>query len=674
MLPKNFYDTVETPGALKHVLYGDSVSKDMKTVVKFKNKYLEYITFDELWARLSHKNLIITENDKEYILIDNKEFETISYLIDSDSWKLNVPKYIMRHKVNTNLVRLYFTNLSYLDVTKEHSMLDYDPVSKTLEIKKPKQMKCVPTIMTMFPIKKHNIKSKYLLLGLWFKNGKLDKFTPKNKLQRPFIHVYNRIAMTTYLENNLPTAKISKKSENEIYIRYEWLENLLKKNELDGLDESNKNIPQNIFEDLCKNHFNMISFFIGYWIGDTTISVARNIRVHSINRTILGQIQSLLIIFGIYSQLNLKNDEIYKLSSCLTFPLFKLLQQFKHLKHKFEFRYKSAYYGCDSTKNQNIKKDPNKYKTITFADLVCIRPTKIITKSRIPYNDYVYDLSIPYTHNFMANGCLVHNTDSLFITIPAKESEKLSSKQKLEIVDKTTNIINNAIIKYLNEYFLPKSNISIDQNSTYFKSEMLMSAIMFLDVKKNYAYKLEAKKGKILNNPEIEYTGIQIVRSNAAKLTQNMLREIIEDVILNENIASKDRLSKISEIVGKFHNKFLENVNNLKLEELSIPGKWSKAEQFINGMTLYNFIMKKEIFSVSSSGNFIYCIFRKPALFQGFDMNKIKGIVIPQIYDETLLKNKLDEYQIQIDSVTQWNTLFSTTVERIIDLVKTIKE
>ncbi len=290
-----------------------------------------------------------------------------------------------------------------------------------------------------------------------------------------------------------------------------------------------------------------------------------------------------------------------------------------------------------------------------------------------------------YYDNVERPGTLKHilysDTDSLFITIPTQDTEKMPTDMKLKIADKVADDINNIASKYLNEYFLPKSNISPDQNATYFKSEMLMSAIMFLDVKKNYAYKLEAKKGKILDEPEIDYTGIQIVRSNAAKLTQNLLREIIgstskefkcEGIILNEKLNGKERMAKIIEIVNRYHSLFLESVDNLDLADISIPGKWAKQDQFINGMSLYNFIMEKEIFSLGSAGLFIYCIFRNPKLFQKSDLNmtKVNGIVIPKSYDKMLLDKKLNEFQIQIDKNTQWDKLYSTTVGRVVELVK----
>ena len=267
------------------------------------------------------------------------------------------------------------------------------------------------------------------------------------------------------------------------------------------------------------------------------------------------------------------------------------------------------------------------------------------------------------------------DTDSLFISIPVKDSDKLTTQEKLNISDKISNEINDAVAKYLNEYFLPKSNISPDQNATYFKSEMLMDAIMFLDVKKTYAYKLLAKKGKIFNEPSIEYTGIQVVRSNAAKLTQDMLRDLIENVVLDEKIPSKEKLSQSGIIINKYHKKYLDNIKNLDLEEISIPGKWSKADLHINGMLLYNFIMKQEVFSLGSAGYFIYCNFKNQKLLTNnkFDATKVRGIVVPRVFDKNILLNKFEEFQFQIDSDQQWSVLYSTTLDRVLDLIKSLK-
>jgi len=57
-----------------------------------------------------------------------------------------------------------------------------------------------------------------------------------------------------------------------------------------------------------------------------------------------------------------------------------------------------------------------------------------------------------------------------------------------------------------------------------------------------------------------------------------------------------EKLSQTTNVVNSYHQKFLDCVDNLELDDISIPGKWSKADQFINGMILYNFIMKKRYF------------------------------------------------------------------------------
>ena len=69
MLPRDYYLDVEKPGFLKNILYGDSVSSEATTVVKFKNKsYLENLTFTEIWDSLIYLGCNV-ENINERIHI-----------------------------------------------------------------------------------------------------------------------------------------------------------------------------------------------------------------------------------------------------------------------------------------------------------------------------------------------------------------------------------------------------------------------------------------------------------------------------------------------------------------------------------------------------------------------------------------------------------------------------
>jgi DNA polymerase elongation subunit (family B) len=278
--------------------------------------------------------------------------------------------------------------------------------------------------------------------------------------------------------------------------------------------------------------------------------------------------------------------------------------------------------------------------------------------------------------NVEVPGSLKHiiysDTDSLFILIPDKTAINKTTEEKMKVADKVAEEINDAVIKYLNEYFLPKSNISIDQNSTFFKSELLMDSLMMLDVKKNYAFKVLAKKGRVFKTPKIEYVGIAVIKSNVAPLTQDFLKTLIDDIILNPEILDKDRIKKVSEIASLYFTKFIQHCEELDFNYIAFPGKWSKASQIINGMMLYNFIMGKEVFAQGSAGNFIYCTFKNIKLFEkaGIDITKLNGICIPSKYDIEDLKIKFSNFGISIDKDTQWETLYITTIQRVISLVK----
>ncbi len=281
-------------------------------------------------------------------------------------------------------------------------------------------------------------------------------------------------------------------------------------------------------------------------------------------------------------------------------------------------------------------------------------------------NDFYEDVEIPGA----LKRVLYSDTDSIYITIPTKEDRtKMSTEDKWQIVLKTADKINNAIIKYMQDYYLPKSNINGEHNMTDFKSELLASSIMFTGVKKNYAYTMECVEGVKLDVPKVKYTGIQVIKSDTSKLTQGMLRDMIENVILN--IAVTEKSKALVEIVNIWDKKFKEDIADFDFNIIGIPGKWGKKIQFINGMKLYNFLVNDEVFNSGSSGKFIYCRFTNKHKFKDIlDIEKTNGICVPYSYDVELLKLKLKEYSIELDSKTQWSKMFSTTCQRVCDICK----
>ncbi len=265
---------------------------------------------------------------------------------------------------------------------------------------------------------------------------------------------------------------------------------------------------------------------------------------------------------------------------------------------------------------------------------------------------------------------LYSDTDSIYILIPTKiKPVDMKKEERWNMVLTTAKNINDAIIKYMQDYYLPRSNIKPEHNMTNFKSELLMSSMFFTGVKKHYAYNTECIEGNFLDKIETQYKGVPIVKSNAAKLSQDMLRSMIEDVMLN--LAVTDKQKTLVNVTNHFMEKFQNDILNLEFTNIGIPSKWGKQKQIINGMILYNFILKEEVFNSGSSGRFIYCQFQNKNKFNNeLDLEKTTGICVPYEYDVNLLKEKLNEYSIIIDGKTHWSTLFSTTCQRVVDSCK----
>lgn len=268
---------------------------------------------------------------------------------------------------------------------------------------------------------------------------------------------------------------------------------------------------------------------------------------------------------------------------------------------------------------------------------------------------------------------LYSDTDSIFILLRTK-NVNISTEEKLKLLEKTAENINKEIRIYLNHFLLPRQNISPTFNNTEFKTELLIDSIMFLDVKKSYVYRLLAKEGNILEHPEISYTGVQVVKSDTSNITRKILKHLI-DIILS-NIPRKYWKIELGKCFKIYKEKFNQMIEDFELSDIGFPIRWNKKEQSIYGMKLYNYIMSEETFSMGSSGYFIYCIFHDLSLFKNInieDITKITGLCIPYSgYDKIKLKNQMKEFRIEIDKDLQWEKINTTTVKRVVEIIKEI--
>jgi len=295
-----------------------------------------------------------------------------------------------------------------------------------------------------------------------------------------------------------------------------------------------------------------------------------------------------------------------------------------------------------------------------------IKSLKTSMINQVEYNDYVYDVCFPQTQTFIADFCVIHNTDSIFVAIPTKEDRHtMSSTDLWNKAIEASEGINDLIIDYTKNVLLPRCNIKPEHNETFFKTELLMESIMFLDTKKRYAYKLLIKEGNPLNPPRVSYTGIDVIKSNVAKITQDLLKDVIENIALNLEILPDNKRNELVKTINKYHIKFNQCVDDLDTSYVGIPGKWARLKNMINGMKLYNHIMNEPVFEPSSSAKFIYI---HPVTIGEF--KNVNGICLPYEFNVDIVREKFKIFKINIDRKLHWSKVYNKTCERVVHVLK----
>jgi hypothetical protein len=513
-----------------------------------------------------------------------------------------------------------------------------------------------------------SINIDYLLLGLYYGDGSFSL-----NQDYPAISIGNRNEVVNFISNYIPNfITYDKTNEFDFYVNYKKFTNMLNYYNLKGIKSENRIISDKLFDDLNYDHNKLLNFICGYFLADGSFNVGM-IVFSSSNYYLLNSISILLNNIGIYSQVitdknnrkyrtKLKGD-MYKLKLYMSNSnIINMLNLIDIYKESPKVVCKGSFFGKSTSKTGITKKYKN-------AKLKNVRALHVTERDIIQYNDYVYDICIPSTQIFIANGVLVHNTDSIIIKIPSKKDiDKDNLKYLWDVAEKSAEEINNLIVDYTRNVLLPRCNISADHNETFFKTELLMESILCLDVKKKYAYKLLVKEGNVLKKPKISYTGIEVIKSNGIKLTQDLLKAIIEEVALNLEVPVNQKREKTLKLIDDFYNTFNQCIQDFNIDYIGIPGKWSKNKQIIEGMKLYNHIMNEIIFEPGSAAKFIYT---KPIQIK--DFKNQMGICIPYSYNIELLKEKFQTFNIQIDVNTQWSKLFNITCERVINTIKKLE-
>jgi DNA polymerase elongation subunit (family B) len=278
------------------------------------------------------------------------------------------------------------------------------------------------------------------------------------------------------------------------------------------------------------------------------------------------------------------------------------------------------------------------------------------------------------------------DTDSMYINIPSLKPK--STEEAIENANQISSEINSIIIEYNKKYLMPKLGVSENQCYTNFDTEIVCDRFLLLDVKKRYAYREIANKGKVLSKPKIKYTGIPVVRTDYAELTKQFIRRIVEETSMNQIEKSKI-ITKLNDIAKDIMSQIQNCIANFEFKPIAIPCKWStgyKTEPHqVIAMRLYNTIADENIFTPISSAQYVPITITNPGQFDmtinslknkhenylnDVPISKINHLAIPYGYDKEKIKAIMKKLNITVDVDKVWSIIYNTDCQRIISAIK----
>jgi DNA polymerase elongation subunit (family B) len=291
-------------------------------------------------------------------------------------------------------------------------------------------------------------------------------------------------------------------------------------------------------------------------------------------------------------------------------------------------------------------------------------------------NDYFKNY---YLENFDVENKILKNdplclldTDSAYFSF-----DELIKKLNLNFTDDNEflNWMNTFEKSFIKDFFTNMLNIYAEQfgvpNIMNFKREKIITDMIIL-AKKKYVTRVKDKEGEIYDNPKIEVTGIEIIKTSTPKFCRNTLLEMV-----NVLFDSKDREVVLKEI-SKIKKKFIsESVTNIAFPRgISDYSKYAKDVDYYlnNGLEYplrcpiqvraamnYNYTIKKHNLKLLpiSNGSKIKFIYIK-------DNNYLKQDIIAFINE---WPKEFDEF-FKINYEMQFYKSFVRIIERFFDVLK----
>ncbi len=532
------------------IIYSDSIDGKTKIFIRKKgNVYEEEI--EKIFERIDKK----TGLGKEYNFKKNIEVLTI----DKEGNSVFKPiVYVMRHKCNKKIYRVWFTNHWYIDVTEDHSLIGYqstkhnqsnekkqNPIKRLIEIKPGEVKEKANSIITLKKINCENSKEKkypkeiYEFLGYFIGDG---SFMP-NKYGKNY---YLRISAgkdTKELKNKLITPlqkkgyikNIWEREKGDIVVNGLKLVNLVFNN---CRKSKKKIIPRWLF---YEKEENIASFLRGLFSANGCVMLrggAPIIKYTSVREDYIKEARKLLYRIGISHSVfkeNTKNtyktkDRIYSSDSYSKNIIVKNKEAFaEKIGFLLERKNKRAQVTSKSLK-----------KSIVNQFEFDIQNVKNIEKIKTP--NYIYDIEVRDNHRFFANYVLVHNTDSIAFLLNNK-----TQKQTLEFLNKLNSKLPGIMELELEDFY----------KRGLFVSKRTVST----GAKKKYAL--------IDYNKQLKVRGFETVRRDWCNLARELQNKVLELILKNGN--EKSALKYLKKTIKKVKNKNIEKKQLIIKTQLKKP-------------------------------------------------------------------------------------------------------
>lgn len=521
------------------VLYSDSVSKD--TLLRLRN--IENVVKEEKIENLFTHVDEVGPLGKEYCYPEEMYVETV----DKDGKVvMGKVKYVMRHKAEKRMYRIWLTNSWHIDVTEDHSLMGFANLAtlrktevmkrivpvKPLEVGKNKKIKSLIIKKKSYrnEVESRNYPSKlYELMGFFIGDGCFQRDYKYKKCY--YLELACGLEEKEIIENVIVPLQNAGLVRNMIHkgkgdISINGLE-LVRLVEREIWNGNKKVIPSFIFNETEENIF---AFLRGLFSSDGTVSMRNGkpiINYSTIDKDLAQTIMRLLWEVGISNSIfreNTENDYDGKKSGTYSYHVV--------IKAKDIFIKNVGFLTMKKTERISTYKETGLHKRKIIDkefDLSWVQKVE-----EIEYKDYVYDIEVEDYHTFFANGVLAHNTDSIFLLMDDKKKE-----QALEFMKSYNATLPETMELELEDFYI--SGVFVGKRGAEGGG-----------AKKKYALLSESGRIKI--------RGFELVRRDWSNISRETQRMVL-DTILKEGSKEK-AIAIVKDVVKRLREGSVE-INQL---------------------------------------------------------------------------------------------------------------